>query len=252
MDGHESMRTSAAMPASVSGTSSASAATPAAKARSAVRVTELLEDLGAAGGDRLERGFGGGHYIRGKGSEAEVLGEGLALVRAVPGEPQDRGRLRLVGEVLRYEEEGECRDRPRVGVGRVRDRDLRLLALEVAPVGRVEAVRGLGGRVEARLDVLARRVLHDAVADLVLDRVDELDVADRARGALHGTGDAGVAGATHAARPVDGRCGADLRLPVGADLREVVGEHAGRARAVRAVDGRDRHFGDAHAGMRCG
>src|SRR5260221_4664595 len=98
MDGHESMRTRAAIPASVSGTSSASAVTPAAKARSAVRVTGLLEDLGAAGGDRLERGFGGGHDVRGERREAEVLREGLALVGAVPGEPQDRGRLRLVGE----------------------------------------------------------------------------------------------------------------------------------------------------------
>src|SRR5579859_3612108 len=247
MDGHESMSTSAAMPASVSGTSNASAVTPAANARSAVRVTELLEDRGAAGGDRLERGFGGGHDVRGKGGVPEVLGERLAAVHAVPGEAQDREGLALVGDVLGNEEEREGRDGPGIRVGRVRDRDLGLLALEVAPVGRSEAIGGLRGRVEARLDVLPARVLHDAVADLVLDRVDELDVADRARGALHRAGDAGVAVAAHAARPVDGGGRADLRLPVGTHLREIVGEHAGGTGAVRAMDGRDPHVRERHA-----
>ena len=57
---------------------------------------------------------------------------------------------------------------------------------------------------------LAGRVLHRAVGDLVLQRVDQLDVADRARRLADQTGDALVALAADADRPVDRGRDADL------------------------------------------
>ena len=59
---------------------------------------------------------------------------------------------------------------------------------------------------------------------------------------LHVGGDAFVALAAHAGRPLHRRALADLGLPLGADLRQVVGEDERGARAVGAV-----HDGDVAA-----
>ena len=74
---------------------------------------------------------------------------------------------------------------------------------------------------------------------LVLLGVGPLDVADRTLDALHVGGDAFVALAAHAGGPLHRGAGADLRLQVRADFRQVVGEQEGGARAVGAV-----HDGD--------
>ena len=78
------------------------------------------------------------------------------------------------------------------------------------------------------------------VGQLVLLGVGIFDVADRALRLLDVVRDALVALGADAGRPLDRRAGADLRLPLRADLREVVGEDEGRARAVRAMDHDDR------------
>src|SRR5258706_145222 len=189
-----------------SGTRIASAVTLGANARSIVRVTSLRVDrekLGARSRHRPQHVLGGLLDRGRKRCVAEILGEGLPLVRPVPGEAQDGEALGLVAEVLREQEERERADRPCVGTRRVRDRDLGRLALQGPEVGRLEAVGRLGGGVEARLDVLACGVLHDAVAELVLDGVDELSVADCTRRVLFRAGDARVAAAAAPARLAD-------------------------------------------------
>src|SRR5439155_578720 len=104
-------------------------------------------------------------------------------------------------------------------------------------VSRVTGRAGCGGdAVEARLHEAAAPVPHRANGKLVLDGVDELDVADRVRRLLDQTGYAFVPLATDADGPVDGRPLAHGRGPLGADLREVVCEDVGGAAPVRAVD----------------
>src|SRR5689334_18618693 len=129
------MRMRSAIPASVSGTRSASAATPAENARSKPRVNGSLEDLVATAGDRLQYVFRRLLNGRRKRRVAEVLREGLAFVSAVPREAERGESLRPVGEVFGQQKEREGGDGPRVRTGRVRDRQLRLLALRVAEVG---------------------------------------------------------------------------------------------------------------------
>ena len=60
-------------------------------------------------------------------------------------------------------------------------------------------------RVDRGLDEFARGVLHRAEVDLVLQRVNQLDVADRSRRLRDQAGDAFVALAANADRPVDRR-----------------------------------------------
>src|SRR6185295_2174645 len=116
-DGHESMSIRTPMATSVNGTSIASADTLAAKARSMVRLTSLgidREKLAARSGHRPQHFLGGLLDSAREWCVAEILCEGLPLVRAVPGETQDRQTLGLVAEVLREQEERERADRPRV------------------------------------------------------------------------------------------------------------------------------------------
>ena len=59
-------------------------------------------------------------------------------------------------------------------------------------------------------------------------------------GLLHVGGDAGIALAAHAVRPVDRRVGADLAGPFRVHLAEIVGEVEGGARTIGAMHGQDR------------
>src|SRR5438552_3329125 len=86
----------------------------------------------------------------------------------------------------------------------------------------IASVRGRGDGVERRRDEVARLVLHRAVGDLVLQRVNQLDVADRAGRLLHQSGDAFVALRADARRPAHRRPDADFLFEVGGDLREEV------------------------------
>src|SRR5688500_19467230 len=97
--GHASMRMSSVIATSVSGTSSASAATLVAKIRSKVRVTRrcsFREGGDAAGGDRADHVLRLGHDGGGQRRVSQVLREPLALVRAPPEVASDRDSLRLV------------------------------------------------------------------------------------------------------------------------------------------------------------
>ena len=90
-----------------------------------------------------------------------------------------------------------------------------------------------------RRDRLAVLVDQVGVGQLVLLGVGVFDVADRALRLHHVVGDAFVALGADAGRELDRRVRADLRLEVGADLREVVRPDERRARAVRAIDDGD-------------
>src|ERR1700724_2129673 len=124
--------------------------------------------------------------------------------------------------VLVDHDEGGAGDGPRIGA--------RLVGQQQVEARRLRPI-GVGGRrleaLGARLDVLARLVLQHHVADLVLQSVGVLDVADGAVDASGVGGDALVALAAHPGRPGHGGVLAHLLLPLRAHLGEVVSEDEG-------------------------
>ena len=99
--------------------------------------------------------------------------------------------------------------------------------------------RGTLGRSKRRCDERAGRVLHARIGESVLEGIRLLHVADAAGRLLDRRGHAGVALAAGAGRELDLRRGANLRLELRADVREVVGERVRISRAVGAIDRRD-------------
>src|SRR5581483_2877904 len=133
-------------------------------------------------------------------------------------------------------------DHVRVGGDRIRERELLRRIDDREGVRRVRLLVARGRRedaLEARRRVLAGLVLHREVAQVVVERVGDVDVADRAGRLRDAACDAGAAALPGADGPVDGDAGAVLRLPRRARGRQEVGEVVGRARVVRAVDDRD-------------
>ena len=132
---------------------------------------------------------------------AELGGELLAVGQRPLHEVHHDLRLRLVLRVLVEEEPGERRDRIDALARRVGDRDAEVRrACLPRPRPRPRVTDSRLGAHE-----LAGHVLDRAVGDLVLERVDQLDVADRAGRLLDEPGDALVALAADADRPVDRR-----------------------------------------------
>ncbi|EAW42553.1 hypothetical protein N9414_24358, partial [Nodularia spumigena CCY9414] len=89
--------------------------------------------------------------------------------------------------------------------------------------------------------------LQLGVGQLVLLDVGVLDVADGVGQATHEGGHAFVALAACARGPVHGLAFANLFLPLGIDLGQVVGEAEGGARAVSAAHGSDGGVRQVHA-----
>src|SRR2546423_1655737 len=119
IDGHAASTMSAVMPASVSGTMSASPVTPPAKIRSPrpERMWLVRRKHGrAAARDRVDLGLGLRQYVRRQRRVAEVLREGLAFMSAPPEVARHRQSFGVVGDVLVGEEEGERGDGPCVGI----------------------------------------------------------------------------------------------------------------------------------------
>ena len=113
-------------------------------------------------------------------------------------------------------------------------------------------VAGGRGRLERRGDVLAGLVLDVGEREAVLQRVGLLDVADGALGLLDRGGDALVALAAGAGRPLDVLVDPGAALPFRAVAREEVGEALGRARRVGAVDDGDVRVGQLQARVLAG
>ena len=90
-------------------------------------------------------------------------------------------------------------------------------------------------------------VLQQGVSHLVLQRVGIFDIADRPRQALHVGGHTFVALAGNAGSPFHRGVVADLVFPLGADLRQVVGENEGRAGTVGPRNHRDVLIGQLNA-----
>src|SRR5689334_6155114 len=113
--------------------------------------------------------------------------------------------------VLRvFEQQYPCKRRDGIGTcaGGIRDRYTKVLRHACRRSG-----SGSSHGISACSDELAAGILHSAKRDLVLQRVDELDIADRVWRLLDQTGDAFVALAADADRPVDRRVDADFALP---------------------------------------
>ena len=146
--------------------------------------------------------------------------------------------------VLVHQQPGEGRDRVRRRAGSVRDRDPEIGVLRQLGTG------GRGGDgFERGCHEAARRVLDLPVAQAVRQRVDQLDVAERALGLLHLLGHAFVALAAEPDGPAHRRGEAHLVPPLAGELVEEVGKDIGRARPVGAVHHDDVHGGQLHAGV---
>ena len=120
------------------------------------------------------------------------------------------------------------------GLGRIHDLQLRQ---------RRDLLRQLRDRLRDPAETRRREapgpVLDHRELELVLDRVGGVHVGQGAGRVLHDAGDARATPRADARREVDARVVAHAALELPADRREIrrVGER--RARAVRAVDGRD-------------
>src|SRR5919199_2751882 len=235
--GRASTSKSTTIPTSTSGTAAASALTAPSKTRSPrsalplarevlasrenrVAINcDLSDELLAARGDRV-----GHRRVR------QVLVEALRLVGRPPQQARERQRLGLVGLILVGQQPRGRGDGVRRLTGRIDDAE--------AQIGRdrVGAGRRRGGdTVQGGIDERAGPVLDHAVAQIVLQGVDQLDVADRVRVLLDLARDARVAGAAQAHRPVHRRAPANLLLPLRVDRAQIVGEAERGAGAVRAV-----------------
>ena len=133
-----------------------------------------------------------------------------------------------------HQDEGRGGDRPRA-FARLVGED-HVIAGRLRPVGIRR--RGLERR-DRRLHGLAGLVDHGGVGQLVLLGIGVFDVTDRILGLADIAGDAFVALGANASRPFDRGAGTDLGFPVGADLREIVGEVEGGARTVGAANDGD-------------
>ena len=163
--------------------------------------------------------------------EQERRAERLAARDRPVDELPQLGRLR---RARRHDHVGEGRDRVGVQAGGPRRVDDLQLGQLRHLLGQRRERRG--DPAQARRRVLAGAVANQRELKLVLDRVGDVDVCQRARRAPDDARDARAAAGTRARRPVDARVEADLVLPPAADRRQVLGEVVGRARAVGAVN----------------
>src|SRR4029078_10432759 len=85
--------------------------------------------------------------------------------------------------------------------------------------------------------------------ELVLGRIDQLDIANRAGGARDLSRDTLVALGAEARRPADAGPGARPALPLGADGAEVIDEDLGGAATVGAVHRGDGLLGELDLGV---
>src|SRR5207253_10690914 len=93
--------------------------------------------------------------------------------------------------------------------------------------------------VQGWIDESARLVFDHAVAEIVLDGVNQLDIANRVRVLLDLAGNARVTRATQSHRPVDGGALTDFLLPVLAGRAQIVGEAKRGTRSVRTMNHHD-------------
>ena len=181
-------------------------------------------------------------HILGQRCVVEILGHVFALgFRPF----QELDQLLALGRILLLlidEQPGGARDRVRVLARRIRHRETK--------VGRDVGSRECGrDGFQRRLDEITRRIFQIGIRHLVLQGVDQLDVADRIGSLFDLSGDAFVAFATEAGRPAHRGVVADLRFPFRADLAQVIGEDVGRAAAVGAMHHDDVCIGQVHAGI---
>src|SRR6185437_190692 len=160
----------------------------------------------------------------------------LAAVLVGPVEELENllGHLGLLLALV-HQDEARAGDRPAVLAALVGEQQIE--------TGRFLPV-GIGRRCLEALAVGHHRaaILVDefGIGELVLQRIGVFDIADGAGRPRRQRRDALIALAADARRPLDRGVLADLALELGAHLREIVGENEVGARAVGAVERRDR------------
>src|SRR5882672_1343055 len=180
------------------------------------------------------------YHVTGHRNVVQLERHLLAALVGPAEELQDFLGLVAVGLRFVHQDEGRSGDRPAVLA--------RLVGEDLVEAGRVLPVGAGGGGLEGlvvRGDEHAVLVLQQRVRHLVLLGVSVLDVADRAFDALHEGSHALITLATRARRRRPGYRSvvADLVLPLGAYLGEVVGEDEGRTGTVGTMDHGNRLIG---------
>src|SRR5262249_19953944 len=99
--------------------------------------------------------------------------------------------------------------------------------------------RSRRNRIQTGFDEVARGVLYASIVNVVLDGVDELDVAESAIDLADLTGNAFIAFGAEAYRPLHAGALADAVLPIGAHLGEVIGPDEAGARTIGAMHDHD-------------
>src|SRR5580692_7050970 len=112
--------------------------------------------------------------------------------------------------------------------------------------------RGLGDAFQVRLQERPGGIAQVAVRHFLLQRVDQLYIADRVGSLLYYSGDAFVALAAYSNWPLYRSTRSHLGFPFGADFGKVIGEHEAGAAAVGPVGDHNIGIRQLHAGVGLG
>src|SRR5580658_5353948 len=185
-----------------------------------------------------------GDYILRQRSVAQRLRVLLAVFQHPMQECDDRLLLALVFDLRWYQQPGEGGDGVSLFPRRIGDGDPEVRGYVLGGGGR------LGNAFQVRFQVGPGGVAHESVRHFVLQRVDQLDVADRVGGLLDHARHTFVALSAYAARPAHRSTCTHLGLPFRADLGEVVGKDEASAAAAGPMDHNDLRIGQFHAWIR--
>src|SRR5205823_8244682 len=104
-----------------------------------------------------------------------------------------------------------------------------------------------GDCFQSRLYKFARRIFHFCIRHLILNRIDQLYVTQRARSLLDLSGYTFIAFAADSSWPVYGRVRANFLFPFRADLAQVISPNVGRPAAVGTMHNYDLLIGYANS-----
>src|SRR6267378_472734 len=187
----------------------------------------------------------GGQFLRHDFLRKFRIRQAFRIVLAVGQHPGDETldgvALGRVGKFLRNQEPSKAGDGIDAFTLCVGDGDA-----EIVRHGRGGGSRGGANASQIRLDEFPHGIFYRSVGNLVLHRIDELDVADGIGRLLDETGNVLVALAAESNGPVHRGALANFVLPVRADFGKIVGPDIRRAAAIRTVNDNDVVRGEVH------